>query len=96
MSVALLISLCCIIYIIIYSLKLFIYLVFIKKKIIYARERSFMLMLLKSLVIPQLEYFCQLWNAWKANAIQAIETIQRTFTYKISEVQHLNYWERLH
>ena len=22
--------------------------------------------------------------------------VARTFTYKISEVQHLNYWERLH
>ena len=27
---------------------------------------------------------------------QAIEAIQQTFTYKITEVQHLNYWERLH
>ena len=28
--------------------------------------------------------------------IRAIEAIQRTFTYKITEVQHLNYWKRLH
>ena len=28
--------------------------------------------------------------------MQAIEIIQSTFTYKITEVQHLNYWERLH
>ena len=41
-------------------------------------------------------YCCQLWNPWKAKDIQAIEAIQRTFTYKITEVQHLNYWERLH
>ena len=27
--------------------------------------------------------------------MQAIEAIQRAFTYKITEVQHLNYWERL-
>ena len=27
---------------------------------------------------------------------QAIEAIQRTFIYKIIEVQHLNDWERLH
>ena len=27
--------------------------------------------------------------------ILAIEAIQRTFTYKITEVQHLNYRERL-
>ena len=58
------------------------------------RERSLMLTLLKSLVIPLLEYCCQLWNPWKAYDIQAIEAIQRTFTYKITEVQHLNYWER--
>ena len=55
-----------------------------------------MLTLLKSLVILQLGYCYQLWNPWKAKDIQAIEAIQQTFTYKISEVQHLNYWERLH
>ena len=60
-----------------------------------SRKRSLMLTLLKSLVIPLLEYCCQLWNPWKAKDIQAIEVIQRTFTYKITEVQHLNYWERL-
>ena len=27
---------------------------------------------------------------------EAIEAIQQTFTYKITEVQHLNYWERQH
>ena len=54
-----------------------------------------MLALLKFLVIPLLEYCCQLWNPWKAKDIQAIEAIQRTLTYKITEVQHLN-WERLH
>ena len=59
-------------------------------------KRSLMLTLLKSPVIPLLEYCCQLWNPWKAKDIQAIEAIQRTFTYKITEVQHLNYWERLH
>ena len=55
-----------------------------------------MLTLLKSLVIPLIEYCCQLWNPWKPKDIQAIEAIQRTFTCKITEVQHLNYWERLH
>ena len=32
-------------------------------------------------------------NPWKEKEIQAIEAIQRTFTYKITEVQHLNYFE---
>ena len=55
-----------------------------------------MLTLLKSLVNPLLEYCCQLWNPWKAKDIQAIEAIQPMFTFEITEVQHLNYWERLH
>ena len=59
-------------------------------------KRSLMLTLLKSLVIPLLEYCCQFWNPWKAKDIHAIEPIQRIFTYKITEVQHLNYWERPH
>ena len=42
---------------------------------------------LKSLVIPLLEYCCQLWNPWKAEDIQAIEAIQQTFAYKITAVQ---------
>ena len=58
-------------------------------------ERSLMLTLLKPLTIALLEYCCQFWNPWKAKDIQAIEAIQRKFTYKITEVQHLNYWKRL-
>ena len=65
-------------------------------RVFQSRELSLMLTLLKSLVIPLLEYCCQLWNPWKSKNIQAIEAIQRTFAYKITEVQHLNYWERLH
>ena len=59
-------------------------------------EVLFMPPLSKYLLIPLLEYCCQLWNPWKANEIQAIEAIQRTFTYKITEVQHLINHERLH
>ena len=65
-------------------------------RVFQSRGRSLMLTLFKYLVTPLLEYCCQLWNPWKANEIQAIEAIQRTFTYKITEVQHLNYCERLH
>ena len=65
-------------------------------RVFQSRKRSLMLTLLKSLVIPLLEYCCQLWNPWKAKDIQDIEASQRKFTYKVTEVQHLNYWERLH
>ena len=64
-------------------------------RVFQSRKRYPKLTLLKSLVIPLLEYCCQLWNPWKAMDIKAIEAIQRTFTYKITEVQLLNYWERL-
>ena len=50
----------------------------------------------QSVSVPLLEYCCQLWNTWKAKDIQNIEAIQRTFTYKITEVAHLNNRERLH
>ena len=58
--------------------------------------RCLMLTLLKSLFSPLLEYCCQIWNSWKAKDIQALDAIQRTFTFKITEVHHLNYLERLH
>ena len=61
-------------------------------RVFQSRKRSLMLTLLKSLVIPLLDYCCQLWNPWKAKDIQSVEAIQRTFTYKITEVQHLNNW----
>jgi hypothetical protein len=59
------------------------------------REAKPMLQLFKSLVIPKLEYCCILWNPHMVKEIQQIESIQRSFTAKIVEVQHLNYWERL-
>ena len=55
-----------------------------------------MLTLLKSLVVSLLEHCSQLRNPWKSKDIQAIAAIQPTFTYKITEVQHLNYWAKLH
>ena len=65
-------------------------------RVFQSRKHSLMLTLLKSLAIPLLEYCCQLWNPSKAKDIQAIEAIQRMLTYKITEVQHLNHWERRH
>ena len=65
-------------------------------RVFQSRKPSLVQKLLKSIVIPRKSTACQLWNPWKAKDIQAIEAIQRTFTYKITEVHHLNYWERLH
>ena len=45
-------------------------------RVFQSRKRSLMLALLKSLVIPLLEYCCQLWYPWKAKDTQAFEAIQ--------------------
>ena len=59
------------------------------------RDRTVMTTLYKSLVRSTLEYCCPLWNPGKVTDIQLIEGVQRTFTSRISGLQHLNYWERL-
>ena len=60
-----------------------------------SRDKVTMLTLLKSLVIPQVEYCCQLWNPNKISEIQSIEYIQKSFTKKITGMNDKNYWERL-
>lgn len=59
------------------------------------RDHFPMLTLYKSLVIPLLEYCCQLWSPWRPGDIQALESVQRSFTYRISTVKDLNYWGRI-
>ena len=49
-------------------------------RVFQSRKPSLMLTLLKSLVIPLLEYCCQLWNPWEAKDIQAIELNERLHT----------------
>ena len=64
-------------------------------RIFKTREAEPMLTLYKALVIPHLEYCCQLWNPWKSLEKQALEGIQRSFTSKIKSVKEQDYWERL-
>ncbi|XP_076058676.1 uncharacterized protein LOC143035696 [Oratosquilla oratoria] len=59
------------------------------------RSPRCMLTLWKSLVLPHLEYCCQIWSPQKISEITEIEGPQRTFTSKIHGLQELNYWERL-
>ena len=54
-----------------------------------------MLILYQTYVRSKTEYCCPLWHNTKISDIQAIESIQRTFTSKIIGMGSLNYWQRL-
>ena len=57
-----------------------------------------MLFLYKTYVRSNLEYCCPLWNPSGPNSVASIkllESVQRTFTSKISSMTEFNYWERL-
>ena len=60
-----------------------------------SRDQNVMLMLLKTYIIPRLEYSSPAWSPHLIRDIQKIEAVQRSFTAKISEVQDLDYWQRL-
>ena len=61
----------------------------------HSRGRLAMMTLFKSLVIPRVEYCCQLWNPDKQCDIGDIEGIQKSFTKKITGLRRKNYWQRL-
>ena len=49
----------------------------------------------KSLVIPHLEDYCQLWNPKLNSEIKNLEILQNNFTRRIAGANKLDYWERL-
>ena len=59
------------------------------------RSADIMIPLFKSVVRSHCEYTCPLWNPTKVEDIQNLESVQRTFTSRIEEVQHLHYYQRL-
>ena len=60
-----------------------------------ARDCTTMLTLLKSIVLPILEYACQLWNPKSLNLINKLEKVQRSFTKHITGMFDLSYEDRL-
>ena len=60
-----------------------------------SRDKCTMVALFKSLVLPRLEYGCQLWSPTSVNQINAIENIQRKFTKHITGMHSLPYENRL-
>ena len=59
------------------------------------RETAPMMILYKALVLPLLEYCCQIWSPKKLGLIKRIESVQRHFTAKLSGTADMKYKERL-
>ena len=59
------------------------------------REAAALLPIYKSLVLPHLEYACQLWCPADLATIRKLEAVQRTFTSRLSKMNNFNYWQRL-
>ena len=59
------------------------------------RSKDTMLTLFKSMIRSRTEYCCPLWNPHKISDIQTLESIQRTFTSKITGYSDFDYWTRL-
>ena len=58
-----------------------------------ARDKTTLLTLWKAIVQPRLDYCSQLWSPHKINEIEKLESIARSYTCKISEATHPDYWE---
>ena len=59
------------------------------------RNIQVMKFLWKSLVQGHIDYCSQLYMPVKSTELQLIENLQKWYTKKIPEVQHLDYWSRL-
>ena len=60
-----------------------------------SRQPDLMLVLFKQLVLPILEYCCQVWSPSTLGEIRSVESIQRFFTSKIDCLNSEFYWSRL-
>jgi ribonuclease P/MRP protein subunit RPP40 len=59
------------------------------------RKPEIMLTLLKSLVLPIIEYSCIIWNPHTQQDISQLESVQRNFTCKLDGMQNMDYYQRL-
>ena len=59
------------------------------------RSEQTMMRLYKALIRSRIEFCSPLWHPSKIEDIKTLESVQRLFTSKITEVSHLNYYNRL-
>ena len=60
-----------------------------------AREVTDLLPVFKCLVLPHLEHASQLWFPSDMASIRNLESVQRTFTSRLTAMNQYNYWQRL-
>ena len=60
-----------------------------------SRDQVTLITLWKSLVMPILDYCCQLWSPSTPGLIQSLEKVQSSFLNKISGIATLDYWKQL-
>ena len=60
-----------------------------------SREKFPMLTVYKSVILPRLEYGCQLWNPNACHLINSLERVQRSITKYIKNMYDISYEERL-
>ena len=53
------------------------------------------IVLLRAVVLPHLEYCCQVWSTVTLDEVRKLESAQRSFTARLNGLQGLNYWQRL-
>lgn len=59
------------------------------------REATPLLKLYKAMIIPRLDYCSQLWLPYKQQELKTMESIQRTYTSRITDFKDFDYWTRL-
>ena len=63
--------------------------------VFFTRSPTVMLYLYKSMVRSLLEYGSTLWSTAKITYIEELESVQRTFIFRIAGCHDLDYWKRL-
>ena len=64
-------------------------------RVFMTRDRTPLMALYRAIVLPILEYCCQLWCPTTVGMIRQLEAVQQIFTSRIAGLAGLDYWERL-
>lgn len=59
------------------------------------RDAHTLITLYKALILPIVEYCCQLWSPTSIGQIRKLEGVQRTYTSRIQGLDNMDYWQRL-